>query len=159
MKHSGPPSFAPPQLPSLRLPHWFQGHLSSIFVHIYLDRDSYADHLRGSHIKKLNFAVYVIFKLFYAQIQIYVQSHSLEGWYSQLCTRNVMLILTAAAMSWVVRGDPLHQAASQVSASLLGLPHSSGWYPASLSMRNKTFNNLNFNLNYLPVTLHLPVSC
>ena len=87
------------------------------------------------------------------------KSHSLEGWYSQLCTRNVMLILTAAAMSWVVRGDPLHQAASRSSASLLGLPHWSGWYPASLSMRNKTFNNLNFNLNYLPITLHLPVSC
>lgn len=50
VKHNGPLSFAPPQLPSLRLPHWFQGHLSSIFVHRYLDRDSYADHLRGSHI-------------------------------------------------------------------------------------------------------------
>lgn len=36
--NNGPPSSALPPFPSLRLPHWFCGHPSSIFIHSYLDR-------------------------------------------------------------------------------------------------------------------------
>lgn len=158
VKHNGPLSFAPPQLPSLRLPHRFQGHLASLYIDTWIEIHMQiiwgAVILRNWILLFMSLSSYFLHRYKYmykvTAWRADIRSSALETWcqYKQ----------QHPCLGWL-EGTHFTRLHPRSPASLLGLPHTNGWYPASLSVRNKTFNNLNFNLNYLPITLHLPVSC